>query len=809
MRPTSTHPLRSRARPGWSRQLHGPSRAGGLLLVTALVAACGEDAPDIVEPPVDEVAEVNELVTSLGTWEDFAKPKVEEDIAKGDASIVEEIVGQTTYQCTVEPRSLTTTPDQIVMYEPNDAIMWVGNLLQGDSYVGGQGSFEELSIRQRAPLKISIDLLTGNNFAIVDNPSLTSVRAAIGELIQRATDAGHRSGSSITYDSWRLSSTVEAIQRAGLSANFMYSGVPVELGAEAGWELDASMTGVFAHFTQKMFTISIELPQSPSDFFSDELTPALLQQQVDAGNIGPNNLPVYIASITYGRTLSYTLFSADTESKLHAAVRASMDGLGSAEIESGLHTTLSSDRLRATAIGGEGQNVIDMIRDGELSSYFTTDAPLTSAKPLSYQLNFLGNNSIAKISETTEYDLRTCNEKAVSPGLFDFAQLQSEASGVSAPYSVLQGDLDGDGLGDLVLSHLQSGVNQTRIGLGQPSGAFAFGSTIVHTESPTEGWADNYTTHVGDFDGDGYDDVVWDRAKTGSPRRVHVGLSDGSGGLQLLAPQQIGTGNWATEWETLVGNVDGDADDDLIFNYRDGSANYVYIGLANGDGTFTLGPSRQEHPTSGNWDDYEVFVADVDGGTQRDDIIWNYTSCCSAPNSVFLALSDGDGTLTFNPWQGFLHGWEGYQSRVGDIDGDGRADLVWAKTLGATFSIHRALGQGSGAFELRSGSQGYSRDTGLFGDSGDVPVHMGDFNGDGRDDLLFNLLDAGNALKVALGGSSGDFAFTPAAQPHSATGEDWTQYQVRVLDVTGEGLDDVVWVRPTPTLRIYVATARQ
>ncbi len=382
---------------------HPRLTAGSFLLLT-VVAGCGPETP--MEPTTAEET-VAEALQSYGSWEAFSPPLAAADEPSGAEVLSAETVDEVDYVCSTVPYSLTSTPDEIVMYSPNASIMWLGNLIQGRSYVDGLGSFQEWSVRQRAPLRVSIDLLTADNFAVVDDPSLTSVQSAIGGLIQRASAAGHKAGSSINFEHTSSHSVRQAALELGLSARYLGSSAELELEVER----NASQRTITAHFVQKMFTVAVELPQSPSDFFSEAFTAEVLAQEVARGNVGSDNLPVYIANIVYGRTLTYSLTSTHSESRMRAAIEASFNGLtggGSGYSEVELRETLSQQNLKVQAIGGEGQNVLELISSGRLREYFAEDADLTSARPLSYQLNNLGDNSIAKVGETTSYNLRTC-----------------------------------------------------------------------------------------------------------------------------------------------------------------------------------------------------------------------------------------------------------------------------------------------------------------------------------------------------------------------------------------------------------------
>jgi hypothetical protein len=783
-----------------------------VLLVLILLLACSSD--DKVSgppnnPPAGE-ADMDQYVGSLGSWAAFAPPLAASDVPQDAPAITDETVNNVTYTCSETPYSLTDTPREIVMYEPNASIMWVGNLLQGKSYKNGTGSFQELSIRQRAPLKISIDLLTGDNFAIVENPTLTSVQAAIGGLIQRATDAGHVSGSSINYTSFRMNSATEVALRMGMSASLIGQGVPVELDVKSQVGFNASVSAVMAHFVQKMFTISIELPQSAADMFSNDLTQTVLDQQVAAGNIGPDNLPVYIASITYGRTLDYSLMSGEAEVVQHAAVEASLLGVKGAPsgyLETDVKHALSASSIKATAIGGNGASIVNLIRTEKLSEYFTEDAPLTSARPISYQLNFLGDNSIAKVAETQKYSQRVCNQKPASPGVFDFKPVQLQAAGISAPYKVHRGDIDGDGREDLILNSLLSGSNQIAVGLGSASGTFTFQAPITHPTTPAPGWADQWSTYVGDFNGDGRDDLLWNRIRSGQGNLIQVALSAGGGAFNFLPPDTI-PGNFANEWKTYIGDATGDGKDDIIFNYMTAAGGNRTVTAVSQGGTFTLGQLLDHDIKS--WSGYTAFVADIDGGG-RTDILWS--SLPRSENRVHTAITDANGSFTQKGSTDYLSGWGGYGAYVGDIDGDGRADMIWTKPgvdSAGTIAVHRATGGAGGKFTLVSSSaQVIARPQEW--NSGSLRTLVGDFNGDGRSDIVFNQLSAGgNRVKVGLGGLTGSFTFNSIPQDHPVFGVNWAQVDgsALVMDVNGDSRDDLVWVNPSTPSEIYVALAK-
>jgi hypothetical protein len=97
--------------------------------------------------------------------------------------------GFSKYSCTTTPYSLSTSPDKIVSLDPDANKLWLGGLLQGQGYVDGLGSLRELPIRQRAPLKLYIDLLGKGVTETVPHPDAASMQQAISDLVLRATAA--------------------------------------------------------------------------------------------------------------------------------------------------------------------------------------------------------------------------------------------------------------------------------------------------------------------------------------------------------------------------------------------------------------------------------------------------------------------------------------------------------------------------------------------------------------------------------------------------------------------------------------------
>lgn len=367
------------------------------LFIATLTALSGCSDSKQPTDPITEPENVNEYLLDLPTWDDFSQ--IEPDTVKeGDTSVEFDYVINKIRKTT--PCSITRTPEKIVTYSPGSEILYIGSLIQGKSYLGGLGSMEELPIRQRAPLSISIDLLFGDNYRVVENPDLASVRQAIGELISAANAEGHVAGSSIFFNQTTSHSFEQSALSLGISVNYLAASVKSSLD----WESTSETNTITAYFTQKMFTTSMVLPQRPADLFSEDFTRELLDEQIDLGRVGYDNLPVFVSSISWGRMMMLTMTSSYSEKDMKAALRAKYAGV-SADASFDYNEVIQNSEVQLVTVGGDQSHALEVLRTGELKEFFNSDATLTSAVPISYTLRNLGDNSVAKVSETTSYDI--------------------------------------------------------------------------------------------------------------------------------------------------------------------------------------------------------------------------------------------------------------------------------------------------------------------------------------------------------------------------------------------------------------------
>ncbi|WUK52017.1 VCBS repeat-containing protein [Micromonospora zamorensis] len=285
-------------------------------------------------------------------------------------------------------------------------------------------------------------------------------------------------------------------------------------------------------------------------------------------------------------------------------------------------------------------------------------------------------------------------------------------------------DFTGDGRDDIV-AFTRGSLNDVYVSASTGS---SFAGTSVK-------WNDFFglndeTLLSGDFNGDGRDDIV--AFTHGSLADVYVALSNGSSFAG------------ATKWHdwfapnaevAAVGDVNGDGRDDIVAFTHDGAGD-VYVALSSGSSF--AGTALKWHEYFSIAGEYPA-LGDVNGDG-RDDII-TFTQGPLTASDVIVSLSTGSGFGAPQTWHDlFAVGTE--QPRVGDINGDGRDDIV-TFTCNADADVYAAVSTGTSFV----GTTVKWND--LFCLPGEFP-YLGDYNGDGKDDIVAFTKGSFNDVHVGL-----------------------------------------------------------
>lgn len=311
------------------------------------------------------------------------------------------------------------------------------------------------------------------------------------------------------------------------------------------------------------------------------------------------------------------------------------------------------------------------------------------------------------------------------------------------------------------------------------SGSFHLGATNLDpyettgntaVSFPTGGSSSSVTT--ADVNQDGKPDLILTSTQGGDV--VRVMLSNGDGTFQAAREFAVGSGQAAVSArEPVVADVTGDGIPDIIVpNYFSADVS-VLVGV--GDGNFL--PQRQFDAL---YKANSVTAGDFNGDGKIDLAVLDRTAFSA---TVAVLMGRGDGTFLPPqdvPLPAFALG-DAFPIRAGDVNGDGKTDLV---AFGPDNAIGQVLlGNGDGTFTV-----GASFSTGevVFA------AQLADLNGDSKLDVVVGGGTTGSVLFLA---GNGDGTFQPLQAYSTATfrpGDSVGAISLGVTDYTGDGRPDVL-----------------
>jgi len=212
--------------------------------------------------------------------------------------------------------------------------------------------------------------------------------------------------------------------------------------------------------------------------------------------------------------------------------------------------------------------------------------------------------------------------------------------------------------------------------------------------------------------------------------KAYTSINNGNGSFATAIKHKVHSGDRGDNYHEFIGDVDGDGLVDLVWMYSGSNGLKAYTSINNGDGSFEDAEKHHVH-TDDRGDNYHERLSDVNGDGLVD-LVWMYSGIHGL--KVYASMNNGDGSFEDAKLSQVNSGERGdnYEYLVGDVNGDGKQDLIWMYSGTWGLTTYASMGRGDGTFiesdryVLNSGSRStnYSR-------------FLEDINGDGALDLLW------------------------------------------------------------------------
>lgn len=509
----------------------------------------------------------------------------------------------------------------------------------------------------------------------------------------------------------------------------------------------------------------------------------------------------------YAKTLmpAIVLALAGTESYAGALSLAAKVNYGTGSLPYGVVTAdLNHDGKADMVSVNNGANSVSVLLGNGDGTFKTRVNYATGAQPTAVvvaDVNGDGNPDVATSNQTgnsVSLLLGNGDSTGTLKGKVDFT------TGTS-PESLVFADINNDGKQDIVASN--NGSNTISVLLGNGAGSFAAKKDSATGAGPL-GLA------VGDVNRDGKADVVvtnWqantvsllpgkgdgtflakvDAAVGGNPQSATLADVNRDGKLDLAVTNNLDNtvsvliGQGSTTFVAAVAyptgtNPDGltvrdmnlDARPDLVVS--NSASNTLNVLLGNGNGTFQnkINFSSGTHPDG-------LVAMDVNHDSKPDVLVANQNS------STASVLLNNTSYGTIGKFQGAVSspvtvGTTPIQIDQGDINRDGKADLVVTNNYDNTVSV--LLGKGDGSFQAKLD---YATGRSPIG------VALTDINGDGKLDLaVANHFDS--TVSLLLGKGNGIFNAKTDIPISSALNSNESPTDIVAADINNDGKQDLM-----------------
>lgn len=309
--------------------------------------------------------------------------------------------------------------NEYLLFNPMSNLIYPGNVLVGNSITNGR----YLPVRGQKVGKVTwstADLTPENPESFRFVYSVSEPRFSdYSSTIQSWRGTPQLPSSSITtYEVTEVKDMREFGLKIGLGFNFE----EVKAGISFEGKRGTFKTHILVKFTQKLFSVSMDLPNRQHLLSADE------------GSLD-GVMPVYISDVFYGR-MGYALISSNQETReLLAALNIMLPSVNF-EISSTHKKILEESFTQYVFVGGRSADQGLSVKEGWSGFKQAIGAELHAydALPIALTLRYADDNSVARVVQTSQfpvtesYFVKECDEMS-----FSFRPVQVKANAATKP----------------------------------------------------------------------------------------------------------------------------------------------------------------------------------------------------------------------------------------------------------------------------------------------------------------------------------------------------------------------------------------
>lgn len=286
--------------------------------------------------------------------------------------------------------------DEMLALDPTTDVIFPGAILKGETIPTGE--YVPI-VADRAPITLSASLtnISGSPVAEITDPKLSTVREGVKTILDQEV-----TGATAAKVNFSISE-VYSEEQLKLAVGANYRSAATKVSASFDFSKSTYQYKYVMKYFQVYYTIDMDPPKNPSDLFTN--TP-------DISALGSTS-PVYVATVTYGRMVIYTIESNYSKTEVDAAFKASF-GSSDGSVDAEYEKVISESDIEALVIGGSGSDAAQTINGpADVYKYISNGGDYSRESPgapLSYKLRYLKQGTpIARVVLSSEYPVRQCD----------------------------------------------------------------------------------------------------------------------------------------------------------------------------------------------------------------------------------------------------------------------------------------------------------------------------------------------------------------------------------------------------------------